>query len=130
MEVIKDIIIKIAGFKIKHNELIYVEFNDGNIITDNIISKIRYIKKNINNIKKIVVITTSSSMLSYTAIIKNNKLHNVESFSLYLSEIDENTKKPIIGNFYFIDGIELLYDNWINHPVKVRFERSNKLESL
>jgi hypothetical protein len=62
--------------------------------------------------------------------IKNNELHNLFGHALDYKTSTNNFIPFKYKFMYCINGHELEYNDWINHPEKIRYDRNKKLELL
>jgi hypothetical protein len=121
------------------NYIVEIVFNNGKILKPNFLNY-RYIDDNIDNIYTITskAIYSKNTGNIYTYYNKkyflNEKLHNLEGSSTYEAKTlkDLNNKNYMNkGNFcYYINGIEFKYEEWLNHPDKVRYDRDKKLKEI
>ena len=58
---------------------------------------------------------------------KNNKLHNMYDAAWYSCDIYD---KKVYTQYYYIEGIEYIYDDWLKHPERIRYLRNEKLQIL
>ena len=55
--------------------------------------------------------------------LNKNKEHSLISPAI----IGKHNYNSSIDNFYYINGNQLSYNDWLKHPGKIRHDRNNKL---